>query len=205
MNASGYDPKLADGGQEGLRGIALWSPDVVVLDFGLPDMDGQDVLMRAGEFYKGPIIILSARDKEAEKIEAFEAARTTMWKSRSASADRWPASEPACARRPIPPCIEGPIFAGDIVIDLDRWLVTFHGETVRLTPRNTTCSDISRGMPASWSVTRTCPPPSGAHRMSLTPSFFKSSSASSSTNWKRTPAQPSLILTEPGVGYQLQA
>lgn len=72
MNAGGYDPKLADGGQEDLRGIALWSPDVVVLDFGLPDMDGKDVLMRAREFYKGPIIIPSARDKEAEKIEAFD-------------------------------------------------------------------------------------------------------------------------------------
>lgn len=105
--AGGYDPKLADGGQEDLRGIALWSPDVVVLDFGLPDMDGKDVLMRAREFYKGPIIIPSARDKEAEKIEAFDRGANDYVESRSASANCWPASAPACARRPIPPCIGG--------------------------------------------------------------------------------------------------
>ena len=68
LDAAGYEPKRADSGQEGLRAIALWNPDAVVLDLGLPDMDGKDVLTRAREFYKGPIIILSARDREAEKI-----------------------------------------------------------------------------------------------------------------------------------------
>src|SRR5690606_14595686 len=72
LDAAGYEPRRADSGQEGLRGIALWSPDAVVLDLGLPDMDGKDVLARAREFYSGPIIILSARDREAEKIAALD-------------------------------------------------------------------------------------------------------------------------------------
>ena len=63
LDAAGYEPKRADSGQEGLRAIALWNPDAVVLDLGLPDMDGKDVLTRAREFYKGPILILSARGK----------------------------------------------------------------------------------------------------------------------------------------------
>ena len=72
LDAAGFTPLRADSGQEGLRGIALWSPDAVVLDLGLPDMDGKEVLRRAREFYDGPIIILSARDREAEKIEALD-------------------------------------------------------------------------------------------------------------------------------------
>ena len=44
LDAAGYDPLRADGGQEGLRGIALWSPDAVVLDLGLPDMYGKEVV-----------------------------------------------------------------------------------------------------------------------------------------------------------------
>ena len=64
--------RRADSGQEGLRAIALWSPDAVVLDLGLPDMDGKDVLTRARDFYQGPIIVLSARDREAEKIVALD-------------------------------------------------------------------------------------------------------------------------------------
>ena len=57
MDAAGYEPLRADSGQEGLRGIALWSPDAVVLDLGLPDMDGKDVLEKARAFYDGPILI----------------------------------------------------------------------------------------------------------------------------------------------------
>ena len=72
LDAAGYQPKRADSGQDGLRGVALWSPDAVVLDLGLPDMDGKDVLKRAREFYAGPIIVLSARDREAEKIAALD-------------------------------------------------------------------------------------------------------------------------------------
>ena len=72
LDAAGYDPLRADGGQEGLRGIALWSPDAVVLDLGLPDMDGKEVLEKARAFYDGPILILSARDREIEKIEALD-------------------------------------------------------------------------------------------------------------------------------------
>lgn len=72
LEAAGYEAKRANSGQEGLRGIALWNPDAVVLDLGLPDMDGKDVLVRAREFYSGPVIILSARDREAEKIDALD-------------------------------------------------------------------------------------------------------------------------------------
>ena len=72
LDAAGYEPRRADSGQEGLRAIALWSPDAVVLDLGLPDMDGKDVLNRARDFYQGPIIVLSDRDREAEKIAALD-------------------------------------------------------------------------------------------------------------------------------------
>ena len=68
LDAAGYEPLRADSGQEGLRGIALWSPDAVVLDLGLPDMDGKDLLEKARSFYDGPILILSARDREIERF-----------------------------------------------------------------------------------------------------------------------------------------
>ena len=72
LDAAGYEPRRADSGQEGLRGIALWSPDAVVLDLGLPDMDGKDVLARAREFYAGPIIILSAKRSVEDRVRGLE-------------------------------------------------------------------------------------------------------------------------------------
>ena len=58
--------------REALRLIATAAPDVIVLDLGLPDMDGKDVLVEAREFCKSPIIVLSARDHETEKIAALD-------------------------------------------------------------------------------------------------------------------------------------
>jgi two-component system KDP operon response regulator KdpE len=69
----------------------------VVLDLGLPDMDGKEVLEKARAFYEGPILILSARDREAEKIEALDAAPTTMSKSPSASGELLARLRVACA------------------------------------------------------------------------------------------------------------
>src|SRR5665213_4248958 len=73
LNAAGYEPIRADTGRQGLSEIARKPPDAVVLDRGLPDIDGQEVLQKARAFYEGPIVILSARDQEIEKIEALDA------------------------------------------------------------------------------------------------------------------------------------
>ncbi len=73
LEAVGYRVERADTGAEGLRLAASRSPDVVLLDLGLPDVDGQAVLARIREFSPVPVIVLSARDRESEKIEALDA------------------------------------------------------------------------------------------------------------------------------------
>src|ERR1022692_3229464 len=136
LNAAGYDPVRAETGRQALAEIARKPPDAVVLDLGLPDIDGREVLEKARQFYDGPIIVLSARDREAEKIEALDAGaddyvekpfrvgellarlRVTMRRQQRA------ADAP-------PPAIH----AGDVVIDLLRHLVTRAGEPVRLSPK----------------------------------------------------------------------
>jgi two-component system KDP operon response regulator KdpE len=72
LTACGYEVLEAGTGRDALRMIAASAPDVVVLDLGLPDRDGKDVLREARSFSKVPIIILSARDREAEKIAALD-------------------------------------------------------------------------------------------------------------------------------------
>src|SRR6478735_8146116 len=67
-----YETMSAGTGAEGLKRIAAEAPDVVVLDLGLPDMDGKDVIARVREWSDVPIIVLSARDREAEKIAALD-------------------------------------------------------------------------------------------------------------------------------------
>ena len=72
LTAAGYTSLRAETGDEALRLAASRVPDTILLDLGLPDMDGQDVLTKLREFTDTPIIILSARDREAEKILALD-------------------------------------------------------------------------------------------------------------------------------------
>ncbi|TAJ70191.1 MAG: response regulator [Phenylobacterium sp.] len=136
LQADGFEPLRADTGAEGLREIARTAPDAVVLDLGLPDMDGKDVLTKAREFYHEPIIILSARDRETEKIEALDLGANDyvekpfgvgelLARLRAAMRQRSHASEP-------PPSI---ISSGPLTIDLPRRLVTRGQELVHLSPK----------------------------------------------------------------------
>jgi len=205
LDAAGYEPLRADSGQEGLRGIALWSPDAVVLDLGLPDMDGKDVLIRAREFYEGPILILSARDREAEKIQALDhGANDYLEKpfgvgellARLRAAQRQRAS----AKAPV-----GPIRAGEIEIDLGKHRVTRAGEVVKVSPKEyellarlalghgklLTHKDL---LTAVWGP---------AHATDT--QYLRVFVGQLRQKLESDPAHPKIIETEPGVGYRFIA
>jgi two-component system KDP operon response regulator KdpE len=73
LEAAGYSVQRAETGAEALRQAATRPPSLILLDLGLPDMDGQDVLAKVRQFFHGPVIVLSARDRPAEKITALDA------------------------------------------------------------------------------------------------------------------------------------
>lgn len=72
LSSQGYDVIDADTGRRGLELAALQNPHLIVLDLGLPDQDGQDVLKVLREFYDGPVMVLSVRDHEGEKVRALD-------------------------------------------------------------------------------------------------------------------------------------
>ncbi len=72
LDNAGYRVAEATSGAEGLRMATSSPPDLIILDLGLPDLDGQEVLLRLREWYTAPIIILSARDQEPQKIKALD-------------------------------------------------------------------------------------------------------------------------------------
>ncbi len=73
LEARGYIVREADKGQLGLQEAVFHKPDVILLDLGLPDMDGVEVLKRLREWSTVPVLILSVRDQEAVKLAAFDA------------------------------------------------------------------------------------------------------------------------------------
>lgn len=203
LDAAGYEPKRADSGQEGLRGIALWSPDAVVLDLGLPDMDGKDVLTRAREFYAGPIIVLSARDREAEKIAALDLGANDYVEKPFGVGELLARLRVNLRQGKARPEDAGPLTAGEVTIDLERRRVLKAGQPVRLTPKE--YEVLARLARDAGKVI--------GHRDLLTAVW--GAAHAEDTQYLRVvigqlrhkleadPAQPSLIQTEPAVGYRL--
>jgi two-component system KDP operon response regulator KdpE len=72
LSSEGYQVSEAASGEEGLRLASSQPPDLVILDLGLPDLDGHEVLKRLREWYTAPILILSARDQESQKVAALD-------------------------------------------------------------------------------------------------------------------------------------
>lgn len=203
LDAAGYEPKRADSGQEGLRGIALWSPDAVVLDLGLPDMDGKDVLIRAREFYAGPIIVLSARDREAEKIAALDLGANDYVEKPFGVGEllaRLRVNLRRTASRSDP---VGPVVLGEVIVDLERRRVTRGGEPVKLTPKEfdvlgRLTRDVGKVighrdlLVAVWGA---------AHAADT--QYLRVVIGQLRQKLEADPAAPALILTEPAVGYRL--
>ncbi|MDQ8029441.1 MAG: response regulator transcription factor [Brevundimonas sp.] len=205
LDAAGFDPRRADSGQEGLRAIALWNPDAVVLDLGLPDMDGKDVLVRAREFYRGPIIILSARDREAEKIEALDLGANDYVEKPFGVGELLARVRAALRQTADHVAPTGPITLGDVTIDLDRRLVLRGGSPVRLTPKEyDVLAHLARYvgkvighrdlLTAVWGA---------AHAEDT--QYLRVVVGQLRHKLEADPGQPRLIQTEPAVGYRLDA
>lgn len=104
LEANGYEMTSAGSVVEATKRIAVDSPDIVLLDLGLPDGDGKDVIRRAREWSDVPIIVLSARERETEKIEAFDLGADDYVNKPFNIGDCWR----GCARRCAIVCSERP-------------------------------------------------------------------------------------------------
>jgi len=135
LEAAGYEPLRAETAAQGLAAIARRPPDAVILDLGLPDMDGKQALIRARAFFDGPILILSARDMEMEKIDALDLGADD-YVEKPFHIGELLARLRVAMRHRLARTGSAPIIrSGDVEIDLVKRLVTRAGEPIRLSPR----------------------------------------------------------------------
>ena len=202
LDAAGYEPVRADTGAEGLKAIAHRPPDAVVLDLGLPDMDGKDVLSKARAFYDGPILVLSARDRELEKIEALDRGADDYIEKPFGIGELLARLRVALRHRLNRIGADSVVKAGDVEIDLVRRLVTRAGAQVRLSPREydlLACLAEGAGkvmtqaqlLTAVWG-------PANAEDVQYLRVFI----GHLRQKLEADPSAPRLIVTEPGVGYR---
>ena len=135
LDAAGYEPLRAETARDGLAQLATRGVDVLILDLGLPDMDGKEALARARAFYEGPILILSAREQGSEKIESLDLGADDYVQKPFDVAELMARLRAALRNKAIRSAGSPVVRAGELEIDLVRHLVTRAGAPVRLSPR----------------------------------------------------------------------
>ena len=202
LDAAGYEHVRVEDGLSALREIARKPPDAVVLDLGLPDIDGKEALVKARAFYQGPIIILSARDRETEKIDALDAGADDYVEKPFGVGELLARLRVALRHRVQRSGAEPVIRAGDVEIDLVKRLVTRGGAPVRLSPKEydllaKLAQSVGRVLTHRELLTGVWGP---AHVHDV--QYLRVFVGQLRHKLEQDPNAPRLIVTEPGVGYR---
>jgi two-component system KDP operon response regulator KdpE len=190
-------------GEDGLSAVTRYRPDVVILDLGLPGMDGIEVTRRLREWTEIPILVLSVRDQEADKIAALDAGADD-YLTKPFSAGELMARLRAALRRATRPASEPVRTFGDLSVDLTRRRVTRAQEEIQLTP---TEYDLLRILVTNAGKVVT-------HQQLLRQVWGEGYDGEvhllrvNISNLRRKvepePARPRYVTTEPGIGYRFR-
>jgi len=202
LESNGYKVEEAATGQEGITSAAQHPPDVVILDLGLPDLDGVTVLKRLREWSKVPVVVLSVRDREEDKIAALDQGADDYVTKPFGTGELL--ARLRAAQRRSTPVPEMTVFrTGQLEVDLAARVVRLRGKEVKLTA-------------TEYSLLRFFVQHAGkvlTHRQILRevwgPNYIEQTHylrvymAHLREKLETEPSQPSLLITEPGVGYRL--
>src|SRR5436190_23085042 len=135
LRGRGYEVATATSGHAALDAVAREEPQLVILDLGLPDLDGLEVCRRLREGRNVPIVVLSARGAERDKVAALDAGADDYVTKPFGSEELLARVRAALRRADVTDAPAGIIVRGDLAIDVARRRVTRGDEEIRLTPK----------------------------------------------------------------------
>ncbi len=203
LEAHGYSITEAANGKEGILQSTIVRPDLIILDLGLPDMDGTDALSQIREWYMGPILVLTVRDDETGKVFALDHGADdyiTKPFGMSELMARIRVALRHVARQQDEPVIS----VGFLTIDLARRTVERNGQPIRLTPieydlLKALITNAGRVMTHRQLLQRVW----GEQNYESTGHYLRVYVGHLRKKIEDDPTRPKLIITEPGVGYRL--
>jgi two-component system, OmpR family, KDP operon response regulator KdpE len=201
--AEGYDVVSATSGRTALEQFQARQPDVVVLDLGLPDMDGKEVITRIRASSNVPIIILSAREQEAEKIEALDLGANDYVNKPAAIGELMARIRSALRQSARTEGLKTAYHSGALAIDTLTHSATLNGEPLKLTPKefellNFLVRYAGRVITHRQILTKVWGP---AHAEDA--QYLRVLIRRLREKIEDDPGDPKVILTEAGIGYRL--
>jgi len=203
LNARGYEVDLAPTGEAALAQAARHHPDAVILDLGLPGIDGLEVIRGLRGWSRMPIIVLSVREREADKIAALDAGADD-YVTKPFGIGELLARLRAAVRRAIPAEEAAVVHTADFVVDLaSKQVSTRHGE-VRLTPTEWHLVEVLvRNQGRLVSQRQLLQEVWGPQYRDET-NYLRVCMAQVRRKLQPNPAAPRSFITEPGMGYRFQ-
>ena len=202
LSAHGYEVETAGTGEQGLVAAADTAPELVFLDLGLPDLDGTEVIRRLRSFSEVPVIVLSVRDQQADKVAALDAGAddyvTKPFGMEELLARLWATLRRSQAEEPAPPVLR----FGALEVDLARRLISLGGEPVHLTPTEyglleALVTNPGKLLTHQWLLRKVW-----GQGYAQESHYLRVYVRALRKKLGDDAAAPALILTEPGVGYR---
>ena len=203
LHANNYEMMSARTIAEATKRIAADTPDIVVLDLGLPDGDGKDVIRQVRQWSEVPIIVLSARDREAEKIEALDLGADDFVNKPFGVGELLARMRTALRHR-IEREAQIPVLrTADLEIDSVRHRVKRSGVEVRLTPKefellSFLARHVGKVVTHRQILAAVWGPAHGADTQ-----YLRVYIGQLRQKIERDPGDPRIIITEPGIGYRI--
>lgn len=203
LTAAGYDVIEAGTGAAALKAVATQAPDLVILDLGLPDMDGKEVIANLRGWSDLPVIILSARDRETEKIAALDLGADDYVEKPFGIGELTARIRTALRHRNKADAIPAVIETDGLTIDPVHRLVSRAGESLHLTPKEYDLLLLLARHAGRVVTHRTLLTsvwgPAHADDLQYLRVFIGQLRQKIETN----PTDPRIVRTEPGVGYRM--
>ncbi|HWQ51440.1 MAG TPA: response regulator transcription factor [Terriglobales bacterium] len=202
LAAEGFETKIAPDGAKALHSAAANPPDVILLDLGLPDMDGMAVLTQLKNWYGGPVIIVSARERENDKVAALDMGATDYVTKPFGTQELLARVRSALRRKDVAAMsysLDG------LVVDFARRVVTVDGNEVHLTQNEYRIVELlakSPGLPYTYDfIMRSV----WGDYIPQDNKILRVNMANIRRKIEQNPAEPRYILTDIGVGYRMAA
>jgi two-component system KDP operon response regulator KdpE len=205
LRGRGYDVTTATTGQGALAAVERLEPDVIILDLGLPDLDGIEVCRLVRDGRATPIIVLSARGAERDKVAALDGGADDYVTKPFGAEELLARVRVALRRTETAPQAGAEIVRGDLVIDRDRHRVTRNGGEVKLTPKEFDLLVLLAQYPGRVLTHRAILKAIWGPQMIDQPEHLRVLVGSLRKKLERDPSRPRYLVTEPWVGYRFDA
>jgi two-component system KDP operon response regulator KdpE len=203
LRARGYEVDLAENGENALQVAARRHPDVVVLDLGLPGIDGLEVIRGLRGWSSVPIVVLSARDAEAAKVAALDEGADD-YVTKPFGMDELLARLRAALRRAAPAEEQATVATDDFVIDLAVKRVVRGGDEVRLTPTEWHLVEVLVRNQGKLVTQRQLLEEVWGPMHERDTNYLRVFMAQVRRKLEPEPSHPRYFITEPGMGYRFE-